>query len=1174
MTFHKIEEKRLDALPIKLGRFELSKCLVEGAWAQVWSGRHVLADRRVAVKIMTDNRPISVASFEREVQEVASLCHPGIVDVFDYGKVDMSAAERADHLQEGSPYLVMEFAEEGVLRGDNLPRDWDELKDVLLQTLDAFAHTHARGIIHRDVKPENILVFRDPDGNKRYKLTDFGIARALFDHRPDLLEGKFVGTPAFMAPEQFRLRTRDQGPWTDLYSLGCVAYMLCSGELPYQGEEVNELAKSHRSGRPRPLDPVFSVPAAFEQWVLRLLERKWSRRFHHARDAAYALELLAEHESDGTWEQPRKKRTTAITTVPDHAHSSASRSTAIDTVPEVRSHEDEDATVSILPLPLEPAGPPPMPEHWQDGLRPAGDGSGNLGLGLYGFRPTPFVGREPQRQVLWDTLREVHSTGRTRIVLLRGPPGIGKSRLARWISERGYEMGACSVFKASHDPIMGPWDGLERMFIDAMRCAGLNRADALDRVRTYLSAKGRPDGDVINPALSLVAVLYPARERSHHGRHRIFKEFLREIAWERPALLWFDDVQWGRDALQFAINLVENSDTGPLPAMVVVTIRDEALREKPEQAVLLGVLETLAGVHSIELNPLSSSDHARLVQQTVGLSPDLFWQVMERTNGNPLFAEQLVGDWVERGLLFESEAGLELAENDAQLPSSVSELLKARTLDVYDECEGDAQTALELAAALGQRVLESEWRLCCSFRDTVIPNGLVDALVRRRLVRRTQTGWAFSHGMIRESLEQDARTSNRWEGHHRACSDMLLNRLETGSVGLASRLSRHLQAAGAYEEALPWLLDAVDEYQTSTQFTGAHAVIGEWNETIQRLGIDSADPRWIEGWLTTANTLLGQMRVPEACEYVDKAEAAALASGSTILIARVYEIRGDISHRCGEPAEGLKWCTKALGFYRDVEEVLGSARVMDKLGGLSGALGDLVSSTIWYQRAIETFRIPQYSAALPSSLAGLADICWRRGYVDRAKELNKEALALFSESNNRVGMAKCINGLGEAARFRGDFVDAERWYREAIAIVQSIGSKAIDVMRMNLALVQLAQGAYQAAEATLEGVEGGRVGYLGIFRAIELPCLAAQGSWDLWPTYLSEISDSLTSTKLVDHDVAWALELAGNNAASKGRSVEAAQALNLAKDQWNALGKTKRVREVLGLLSKLDAERA
>lgn len=211
----------------RLGAFELQEKIAEGGMGDVWRGEHSAQGVPVAVKVLRPpgtRNELFLALFRREVRAVAQLDHPGIVTIFDIGEVTpASARESRGGVSAHSPYLVMDLVARGSLTNVQTPMPWPQLREILLGVLDALAHAHARGITHLDIKPGNILL-ADKSSGFPIRLTDFGIA--LFRASLPSNDETVLGTPAYMAPEQFFGEWREFGPWTDLYALGCVAYEL------------------------------------------------------------------------------------------------------------------------------------------------------------------------------------------------------------------------------------------------------------------------------------------------------------------------------------------------------------------------------------------------------------------------------------------------------------------------------------------------------------------------------------------------------------------------------------------------------------------------------------------------------------------------------------------------------------------------------------------------------------------------------------------------------------------------------------------------------------------------------------------------------------------------------------------------------------------------------------
>ena len=208
--------------------FELVELLGIGGMGQVWRARHVTERVDVAIKCLTidldrdSDETEDSNGFMREVYSLAQLQHPNIAAILDMGSLDRDL----EPLRRGSPYMVMEYVGGSHLRRTRNLQQWPWLYRILSQLLEALAHSHSRGVIHRDLKPSNILLTPKND----LKLVDFGIARALdAEQRNERTSMQASGTPKYMAPEQFTGEGRVQGPWTDLYALGCLAWELATG---------------------------------------------------------------------------------------------------------------------------------------------------------------------------------------------------------------------------------------------------------------------------------------------------------------------------------------------------------------------------------------------------------------------------------------------------------------------------------------------------------------------------------------------------------------------------------------------------------------------------------------------------------------------------------------------------------------------------------------------------------------------------------------------------------------------------------------------------------------------------------------------------------------------------------------------------------------------------------
>ena len=283
------------------GRYRLDLRLGRGGMGEVWGGRDLRLNRDVAVKVLRDADPgeADVRRFVREATVAAGLQHPGITVVFD-----------AD-ADDGRPFIVTEL-----LNGRDLGKvlaahpgglPLDQVLDFGAQLADALAAAHGRGIIHRDLKPANLFVQADarlPNG--RLKVCDFGLARELASSSKVTVATEVFGTPAYMAPEQWRMTAAS--PSADLYAVGCILYKMLTGRVPFEEASLPALMAQHLTRPPDPprnLKP--GIPAVLNDLVLSLLSKEPASR---PAGAAEVLAILARPQ-EARRQAPTPARTSA-----------------------------------------------------------------------------------------------------------------------------------------------------------------------------------------------------------------------------------------------------------------------------------------------------------------------------------------------------------------------------------------------------------------------------------------------------------------------------------------------------------------------------------------------------------------------------------------------------------------------------------------------------------------------------------------------------------------------------------------------------------------------------------------------------------------------------------------------------------------------------------------------
>jgi len=1194
---------------LKLGPFDFDRAVGRGAMGEVWLARHRVQGVEVAIKLLhgtTVCDPWALEAFRNEVRAVADLEHAGIVAVVDHGIVPgHSNIATEGHFEAGTPYLVMEFVGGRPMNRFVGRLSWSQIRSVLLQLLDALAHSHARGVVHRDLKPGNVLLTHadgrlpsikrlQPDEPLDVKLTDFGLAQAVKRH--SAADTVVAGTPAYMAPEQLRGWWRDQGPWTDLYSVGCLAWAMATGLPPFGKDQPFEQAlNAHLHSPPPSFRPKVAVPVGFEGWLRRLLAKRIEDRYPRAADAAWGLAQLA-GQSARTLGQVDN-----LTHLPDGLLDPIVEDdvTVDDDVTELpKSFDEDDAPTEVTE---QPTSRPiivhrslddemhaqrfgtPVPADWRPARKPVSVGHlFGVGLNLFGIRPPPMSGRHQERDALWQALREVYETGEGQAVILEGTAGMGRSRLGTWLCERADEVGAARVFTGLHDEEGGSTSGLPPMVSRYLRCTGLQRSELRARIGQLF-----PPGDILNDEVDGFATLlshhhddrdandqrvrrfHYARERFSLVRRLIEREATGHSAddWEAVVIIWLDDAHLGTDTLDFCRFLLESQTADPVPLLLLISVDRDALFD-PDRARAADVVDAISDhprTRTIPLTPLPEDDHAQLVRALLGMDGELVEQVAARTAGNPLFAVQLVGEWVRQGLLKAGNRGFTLVEGaKVELPDDIGRVWGDRVERLLIGLHRKESQALELAAVLGVEVDNTEWKGACTINGLNPTDRLLGRLLAQRLASASEVGpgdalgFKFQHSMLREALLRRARRAGRLRDHHQACATMLQSRSDDRR-GVAERLGRHLLKAGHVAPALGKLLDGARERRHGGEPAGARRLLDYRERALRTLDLPAADELWGLGWVERIDLDLeeGDPKGTEA--LLSRTEATARLHGWHRAGTHAAVLRGRLHLLGGDLRSALRTLKKARAMAEEshIDRLAGRAAV--ELGNTRMRLGHPTEALTEYDRATVIYE-------RLGDRHGLATCLWNRGRVgmlqgklDQANRDIAEARDLFLAVGARWGAAECSNGLGEVVRRQGDITKAETHYRRASIEMEAAGHGAATLPRLNLGVLLVQRRAHVEARRLIEPilrsptVRSRPLIAVGAHLVLLAPAAAA-ADWTAWDHHLGRAASLLASTGIVDPDNAVLAILGAEEAVSQGALDRARSAYGLAWQQHEALG--------------------
>ena len=1042
---------------------------------RVWRVRDVVLDVPVALKVV---RPDLAADprfrklFDVEVRTAARFTHQHIVPLHDSGE-----------LPDGTPFLGLALAEDGnfaTLRTE-MPV-WEEILRLTLELLDALSHLHAHGVLHRDLKPENVLLARIIDGRRHVWLADLGLANA--SAQLARRKGRIEGTPGFMAPEQRLGLPREYGPWTDLYSIGVILWEMVTGSLPFpQGRTPMECELP-----PLIPQPGLLIPERLELILANLLDSEPLSRYDLAADLRTELLALGWAEIDADTARARAKASNRILlgtvapsaptpqpvtsgyTVSKHAPSSSSSSESLSRAT-ISFFEDEDSDVEPrfqlgVPAWNRPRGAPmpPLPEP-EPGLGATARGS----LALFAMREIPLVGRDAYRDQLWEEARQVAETGLSRVVLLVGETGAGKSRVAdsvvRALEEGGHAEALRLSYTREHSKddgypgaaraIIKPWKE-SRVSLEARLRRRLARErGALDAVVSEEAATLCRWAGLLNPDESPVAIGFGLRE--------VYR-YLEARSWRGVSVLVLDDVQWSdedSDGLSIAETVLQGAADGEQKNLLVMATiqlddlkQDKTLRERVEHLVSQGATR-------IDLPRLTRDETRDLLAEYLTLTPDLADKVARRCEGNPLFARQLLLDWANRGWLV-NKGGLQYAladgvDADAVLPSDASALFRQRLTELADH-SGNAErfrNTLHGASLIGESAPKA---LLTSMAGQELYSFLLSTGVWVELEEVVR----FDHGLMRQTVLEEARQRPDVHRLERKLANAWIGYGAISGQEVDLEVGRHAHAGQDYGLAVKHLIAASENAWRRGKTRELELAADLAVECVSR------DPRiknqggWPRIWRARAHEVSGDAQ--SAGDLYYRARILFQETHDEAGIVEAYIGMGWSARQLGKLPTAERRYTDAMKRARALGSVRQEAQAIAGLAWVEQGKRNFEGADILFTRVLNRFNQLDDLRGQAEATLGQAIVARRTGNFDDAEELYVEAVEAFQEGDDLLGVARAVAGRGVVARQRLQLKRAEQLLREAIHIAEELGATPL-VMECRVGLGDIARIADDHARA-------------------------------------------------------------------------------------------------------------
>lgn len=581
-------------------RYALLNRLGAGGMGEVWRAHDQLTGQTVAVKVLLSSiagAPAAELRFQREIEAMARLDHPRIVPIIDAGRDPTVGLFFVMVLHAGRP--MQEVGAEWT--------DWRQMGPVVDRILETLGYAHARGVIHRDIKPDNILI----DASGEPVLLDFGVARLKDQARSGTSAHDLLGTVDYAAPEQATGSRRRIGPWTDLYAFAIVIYEIICGRLPFWAPSpVQSLMIRLDHGCP-PLEPRagFATPVGLWSVLDQMMRPEINDRLQHVAEVRRALAMLA----DAPLEVINPGRAEPRPPGQDVRHDTTMTDDEAEALLSRRGSRVSVNTDIRLARPLEPP-----------------------------LRPARLHGREALLERLLESLSRWIRTPQPAVLVMTGPPGCGKSRLVQETLVPWLAGGHLEGHRHFWPSLNVTGHGVRDLALSVAGALGLEVDAARDHLDWWLSGRGA-DAQVRDRLLAWLApksegamVVAPAIEL------RRMTDFLQHCGHRhRPFVLWLDGLET-LDANVLA--LVSAVRDARLPILVAVTARSAT--PAPGLAAPPWLTEATR-----TLRPLPDDAMERIADDLLELRPSERRTLVAMCDGNPQQMLDVINNQRRRGLL-------------------------------------------------------------------------------------------------------------------------------------------------------------------------------------------------------------------------------------------------------------------------------------------------------------------------------------------------------------------------------------------------------------------------------------------------------------------------------------------------------------------------------------------
>ncbi len=977
-----------------------------GAMGTVYKALDTVLERHVAIKLMHPHL-LTISQnderFMREARSVAKLVHPNIVTIYEVGRIEQSR------------YIVMEYVAgtslaQHINRDNSLPIP--HALEFTVQILKGLEAAHRVGILHRDIKPDNILVTRDGT----IKILDFGIAK-MSAMKGITASGDVLGTIEYMPPEQ--MLGEDPDIRSDIYSVGVVLYQLLTHHLPYEGETPVAILYKQLNESPTPPSHYNEkVSNQLEQVILKALSNNREKRWEDARSFYNALNAIQHSFSQGQSSFPELKL--------------------------------------------------PMEELSGNDHQPAFDNDSSTKL------RSVFIGRQKELSTL-ITLFNRAFKGFGQTVVISGEAGVGKTTLAAKLQQYGKQNHAWTLYGASlyqdgMDAYLPYIEAFRTFFsTDSYSLPETERLqlkqlvsekvpllmEFTERFTTTFTAPAKEDGSPANP--------------TQYNLLEGIRYLISFLATLRPIILILDDLQWADEASLRLFHYLSRHLNNSRVLLLGITRSDRYdLHQNGKPALIVDILSRMrreGTFTELSLKRLTREECDNLIDGVLTntvFSEDFYELLFKETRGNPFFILETIKLLRENNQIVLKNGNWhdQLNGKQIEVPNRVEDVFLRQLIQLEEE----EREILQIASVIGQK-----FDVSILSNVTEIPKIKLLKLLQRierelEILSSTETGYQFEHPMLREILYNEIPGALARE-YHRMIASFLENYFGKEFGALTGEVAHHFLKGGELTRAVPLLFQAgqrafkISAYREACHFFEDLLTVLEsrndllpesqsWLDLYFMLGISYEETGMWQNSLK-AYRMLEQIS-QEHKNYRRLTDAL-------LRIGRVYDKLG----RWEKSMEKYQECVEVVK-RESVPNVL--SRVYNNMGVIMFQRGNHDEALTYFQNATEAVDSEMGENDKAHALMNLGIIYSSRGEYQLALQRYQQSLKIFDSRNNDQYKARVYHNIGITYSEMGELEKGIENFHKCLELARSVEDKHLRALTyVNIGKAYLEMMKYSAA---------------------------------------------------------------------------------------------------------------